>query len=313
MYITAGPDNPIWGALYVGIFNTPIENPDHYDNPCIPGFGRPPCVPNPFRQPACATDDPATQTGAAYQPSQMYPLGPLPGGGADVGLVARIPVNLVAFGSIPATATVTMRAPRVNGEVQPFKVHQWQSTGTGRANSCDPSFHPPVSVLVEGQVEIFMSDLVIDGVPVDLGPGCRTERPSDLRLWGEVGSGPGGGGGYTPGSGGDLGAYDGLHPGSSLPLDHPLYLGAFDGRDIPASTGVEVPPFTGCTAGDDDLSPLLTAMASGPNNPVRATQSPTVPFGDLPWDDFTECSSGICPLPAPATPEMPPLPNGELP
>ncbi len=307
MYITTGPDNPIWGAMFFGKFNTPVGDPDGYALACSPQPG-PPCVPNPFFQPTCATDDPATQTGMSYQAHRMYLLSPLAGGGADVGLVTELPVNLTAFGSIPATATVTMRAPRVNGEILPFEVHVWQSTSTGRASSCDPSFRPPASALVEGKVDIYISNLVIDGVPVELGPACRTESPSDLYLWGDFA-----GGGYSPGSGGLLGAFDGLHPGSSLPLDSPVYQGAFDGRDIPASTGVDVAPFTGCGSDGEDLSSILTSMASGPNNPVRAIQAPLVPLGEIPWDDFTRCISGLCPLPGPPAPEMPPLPNGETP
>ncbi|WP_344201930.1 hypothetical protein [Aeromicrobium alkaliterrae] len=304
MYLATSPDNPIWGAMYFGGLNFPVEDPDRYVLACA-DVGGPPCVPNPFEQPECATDDPSTQTGMSYQSHWMYTLGPLPGGGADVGLINEMEVNLLAFGSIPATATLTMRTPIVDGRVQPLSIHIWQATEVGRATSCDPSFVAEPSALVEGQVNIYVSDLSIDGVPVELGPSCRTERPSDLYLWGDFASGA-----YTAGSGGPLGAYDGLHPGSILPLTSPVYQGAFEGRDIPASTGIEVAPFTGCGTGSDDLGPLLTAMASGPNNPVSAVQGPLVPLGEIPWDDFTRCISNLCPLPGPATPPRPPLPIG---
>ncbi|OUZ10550.1 hypothetical protein BHE97_07275 [Aeromicrobium sp. PE09-221] len=314
MYITNGQDNPIWGGLYFGEYNRPVEDPEMYLPSCIPSTDVP-CVPNPFYQPECATSDPATQLKGQYQRHRMYPMGPLEGGGADVGLLTQMKVNMVAFGSVPATATLTMRSPRISGEVQPFYIHLWdsqvtRSTAPRRASSCDPDFRAPgaqVSSLVEGQIEVTLSDLVVDGVPVDVGPACRTEHAAEIDLWAEFDEGY-----YTAAGGGPLGAYDGLHPGSIIPLDHPLYFGAFDGRDIPASAGIDVPAFTGCGTGGDDLSPLVTAMASGPNNPVRAVQGPLISLNEIPWDDFTRCTQGggqlQCPLPGPETPEMPPLP-----
>lgn len=314
MYITTGPENPIWGGMFFGLFNYPVESPTTFRPGCTFLEG-PPCVPDPFHQPPCATDDPATQSGMQYQPHLMYALGPIAGGGADVGLVTKTKVNLVAFGSIPATATLTLRTPRANGEAQPFKVHIWQSTDAGRVNSCDPSFVPPTSALIEGQVDIYLSELTIDGVPVDVGASCRTERPSDLYLWGDFESG-----GYTAGTGGPVNAYDGMHPGSILPLTSPVYQGAFDGREIPASTGIDVAPFTGCVSGGDDLSSVLTSLASGPNNPVRVVQGPLVAAtGTIPFENLTQCVPqigqvpAICPLPGPAVPERPPLAGSETP
>lgn len=305
MYITVGPENPIWGALYFAEFNWPVEDPTQFVALCSQGR---PCVPDPFYQPECATDEPATRKMSYYFRNPLYPLSPLGGGGADVGLLAETRVNLLAFGSIPATATLTMRTPSSGGSVRPLMAHIWQR-GTGYPIGCGPLqvAAPPISALVEGKVEIRLSDLTVDGVSVDLGPNCRTETPVDLYLWGETDRR-----GYYPNSGGDLGAYDGLHPGSVIPLDDPFYFGHFEGRDLPASSGVHVPPFTGCGIGSDDLSPVISAMASGPNNPVRAVQGQTASFDSIPLEDLTQCSPfGGCPLPAPAVPPMPPLPSGE--
>jgi hypothetical protein len=306
MYITVGPDAPIWGALFFGEFNTPLDDPTGYLPSCLPGGHGAPCVPDPFYQPACATDDPATQSEAAYWRSPLLPLSPLEGGGADVGLVAEVPVNLVAFGSIPATATLTMRAPRVNGEVQPLMANIWDRNQGSAGCGPLPPGAPAVSALIDGQVEIRLSGLTVDGTPVDLGQRCRTVRPADLWLWGETTRG-----GYFPGSGGNIGAYDGLHPGSQLPLNHRLYFGRYDGKTIPPSDGVDVPRFVGCGTGGENLSPLVTAMASGPDNPVRVVQSPIIPIGRIPLEDFTQCDPfrpEVCPLPGPEAPEMPPLP-----
>lgn len=303
MYLTIKPEDPIWGVLYTGIYNWPAEDPTGFAQLCARGR---PCVSDPFYQPPCATDDPATQRVGQYLRHRVYPVSPRGGGGgADVGLLAEMRVNLIAFGALPATATLTLRAPRVDGQVQPIRVQTWQTTRLG----CDPSFvAPAASALAEGQVEISLADLEVDGVPVDLGPNCRTVRPADLALWGETEHG-----GYYPNTGGPLGAFDGLHPGSLGPLDSPFYF-EDNGRVIPPSTGITIPSFTGCGTGGEDLSPLVTAMASGPNNPVRAQQSTLITQldGSVDLNDLTKCQhTGECPLPAPAVPERPPLPEGD--
>jgi len=298
-YITMGTDIPMWAAVYVFMYNTPTDNPTSTVSQCARGRR---CVPNPFFQPACATDDINTQRKGQYFRSYIFPMSKLPGGGVDVGLVARTDVRLVAFGSMPATATLTLRVPQAGARVKPLVAHTWQSSG-----GCDPAqVGASADSLVEGQVEIRLSDLKVDGVPVPLGPSCRTERPADLALWGDPASG-----GYFPGSGGRLLAYDGAHVGSLGRLDDPFYV-ELQGRVIPPSTGVTIPPFTGCGVGDD-LDPLITAMASGPNNPLRVMQG-QARFWDSGFDlnDLEACdASGRCPLPVPPLGDRPPLPEGD--
>ncbi len=239
----------------------------------------------------------------------IYPMRPLAGGGAEIGVVTKTSVNLLAFGSIPATATVTVRVPRENGKVVPLIAHVCQTAPFGPRPGCDPSFSPPTATtLVEGTVEVFISDLVLDGVPVDVGPSCRTMEPTPVYLWGAQGENP-----YFPSSGGELGAYDGINPGSRFAVDHPIYRGRFDGREnIPASTGIDIPSFTGCGTAGEDLSSLVTSVAAGPNNPIRAIQKTPVEFPadeGVPIDDLLRCDiNGNCPLPAPPVPAAPPLP-----
>ena len=312
MYLELGPDDPIWAVIYLFEHNWPYDNPTLTRPTCkVPGSteGDPipdSCVPDPFFQPECATDDPDTQAKSFYFRSAVRPFAPLAGGGADVGVLADFPVNLVAFGSIPATATVAMRVPRENGEAGDLRAHVWERTSAPFKDGCAPlpEGTPPLTALVEGQVEIFLSDLMIDGASVDLGPACRTETPVDLYLWGDQRFGL-----YFPQSGGPLAAEDGVHPGSRGPLDNPQYL-EDNGRVIPASSGVDIPPFTGCGANGEDLSGIVTAMASGPDNPVRATQGRVNYFTglDFPLDDFTRCDyNGDCPLPGPEAPPRPDL------
>lgn len=305
--ITIGPDAPMWGALYTFMYNTPTDDPVSYLQPCIRNR---PCIPNPFAQPACATDDLSTQSRGPFFRHQLYPVSPLATGGADVGLLAKVPVKLSAFGSIPAEVTLTLRTPRVDGRVKPLNIYMWQINPS--ALSCDPDYVPPSTfdILAEGEVEISLSDLSVDGVDVPLGPSCRTVEPAELALWGETSKGE-----YTARDGGPLGAFDGLHPGSLGPLDNPYYPKELQGRTIPASTGLTVPPFTGCGVGGEDLSPLVTSMASGPNNPIRATQGKvafhsTLDGAKIDLDTVKDCFGDECPV-IPAAPETPPLPAGD--
>lgn len=296
----------IWGGLYFGQFNSPIENPTSFKATCT--TASPYCIPDPFYQPSCATDDPATQWVTAYTRHLMYPLNPLKSGGAEVGVLIKDKINLIAFGTIPATATLTLFVPRVNGKVPPLKIHGWDRK-PNKGCVPIPADIPRTSTLLEGKVTVQLSDLVVDGVPVDLGPRCRTREPTDLYVWGKVTPGDRENT-YFPGSGGPLGAYAGLHPGSRGPLNDPYYL-EDNGRTIPPSSGIDIPPFTNCGAGGDDLSPLVTAMASGPNNPVSARQGPIVPLNRIPLEDISMCARTLCPLPAPDVPARPPLPDGE--
>lgn len=301
MYITVRPTDPIWGVFYNNMWNMPADDPTMFQALCQRNR---PCIPDPFRQPACATDDITTQRRGLYLRYLLYPVRPLDAGGVDVGFIASTKVNLPAFGAIPAQATLTLRSPRVDGRVEPFRIQLWQTGNSTRG--CDPDAATSVDTLVEAKVEIQLSDLSVDGVPVDLGDECRTVEPADLDLWGETESG-----GYFPNTGGNLGAYDGLHPGSLGPLTSPFYRGD-EGRTLPPSTGLTIPPFAGCRGADgQDLSTLVTTMASGPDNPVRVKQGTViVPPGGVDLDDLTRCSN-TCPLPAPDAPEQPPLPAGD--
>lgn len=318
MFISIGPDSPIWGALYQPQYNYPVgdPNPTEYRASCATRGTPPlpPCVAWPFAQPDCATADTSTQYRVIYFRGFIYPFSPLDGGGADVGKVAEVRVNLAAFGSIPASATITLRTPRVNGKVKPFVFHDWQSVA--RPSGCDPTFHQSipngtVRVLVEGSVNISISDLKVDGVPVELGDHCRTVRPADLQLWSTAD------GSYFPAQGGTLGAWDGLQDTTDLPWDSPYYTPEENGRVLKPSTGLTVPPFTGCGTNGEDLSPLLTAMASGPNNPISVSQGTQVQHqhtpgdGKLDLDDLKSCRNGFCPTPGPDSPERPPLPAGD--
>ncbi|WP_408898326.1 hypothetical protein ACJ5H2_04250 [Nocardioides sp. R1-1] len=313
MYITIGPENPIWGVFYSNLFNSPVDNPTGFKNLC--SQRNPVCVPDPFEQPDCATSDPETQFRGAFWRYRLYPVSPRAksaGGGVDVGVIARTRVNLLAFGSVPASATLTLTTPRVAGKVEPLRIMLWSLNRRGCETTGNDAHWYHAHAFVEGRVNIAISDLRVDGVPVDVGDSCRTARPAQLSLYNE---GQAASGGYSGGGGGNLGAFDGLQKGSLGPLDSPLYY-EDRGRTLPDSTGMTIPEFTGCKGTSDDLSPLVTAMASGPNNPVRVTQSGVVtPDGGVDLDDLEKCYTypdgvKLCPTP-PDAPPTPPIPAGE--
>lgn len=319
--ITIGPDQPMFAVIYPTLKNTPGVNGGPPTFLALCQRGRP-CVANPFEQPACATDDISTQRRGPYLRALATPVGARSGNprdtkGLDVGLYAVAKMRLLTFGFVPAEATVELRAPMEKGRPMPLTVHIWSVQALSAANGCDPDFRgADIDTYVEGQLEIKVRSLTIDGKPVDVGDRCRTVRPTPLRLWGEKG--------YAPGGGGDLAAYDGLHKGSldSIgPLDSPYYRELFaslpdgsslQGRRIPASTGLDIPAFTGCRSKDgDDISALVTATSSGPNNPLRITQSPpALRDGPINPSDLGEPSSdGRDPIKlAPQVPPAPPLP-----
>ncbi len=295
MTIEIDENNPIFGVLRYGRWNAPIEDPVGYDGPAS-------FVPWPFDDIPCATVPVEDYPLGQYVPSDVTFFTVTPEGAVDeVGQLPATRVNLLAFGSIPASVTVNLSMTRNGGQITPWLNQLWQPNpvipGCGVAGAAE--FYRSV---VEGQADMRLSDLVIDGVPVDLGPSCRTQTPVNVSLWGEDG--------YFALEGGLLGQYDGLATGTRIPLVSPQYFEQ-EGRMIPDSTGLDIPPFVGCGTGGEDLSDVVTAMASGPNNPVRIAQgNPTkVPYDP---DNILACDiTGACPLPAPAAPAAPPLPDGE--
>lgn len=315
MYITIRPDNPIWGLLYYGEWNAcgsgrraticPIGKP-------VESYGSSIRIGWPFALPGTCTAGANPNANTQYVRSKLVVVSvrkrPTPSGteypADQIGQFPAVRVNMVAFGSIPVTATLRMSMRKRDGVTFPWTVHVWNPTGLVGCAQTPSTYY---RALIEGQVDIRLSDLRVDGNPVDLGSSCRTSRPVDLALWGEPG--------YIALSGGLLSQRSGLETGSGtvVPLRTPGYPETNssiyfedEGRMLPDSTGVTIPPFTGCGT-TEDLDPLVTAMASGPDNPVTVAQGYPLSDGfDL--ADLGRCSaSGRCPLPAPEVPERPAL------
>ncbi|MGV9883603.1 DUF6801 domain-containing protein [Streptomyces sp. NPDC003006] len=123
--------------------------------------------------------------------------------------------TFLAFGFQPITA-------KVRFEARPATV----------VNIIRPG-KPPVTRVGYRQ-HLRLHGVRVNGVPLDVGPRCRTSRPIDTRLTGS----------YPVTSGG-------------------LLQGTLD-----------IPPFSGCGANGEDLDPLLTATVSGPGNPLKIRQGP---------------------------------------
>ncbi|WP_216215746.1 hypothetical protein [Amycolatopsis aidingensis] len=125
----------------------------------------------------------------------------------------------VTFGFMPVTNTV---------EMVPDGVSEGLMT---------VGFQPVPHAEVDLTLKLFLalSDVRVDGEPLDVGPNCRTAEPLVIKIKDKVN----------------------LRPE--------------DGATTTNST-FEIPPFTGCGA-TEDLDPLLTGMISGPGNELSSTLS----------------------------------------
>ncbi|MER6505121.1 DUF6801 domain-containing protein [Streptomyces sp. NPDC001455] len=107
-----------------------------------------------------------------------------------------------------------------------------------------------------------LRDVEVNGTPLDVGPNCRTAAPFKVVLNG----------------------------------DFPKYVNVFGGG--PMNGKVEIPPFSGCGTGGEDLDNLFTAAISGPGNVVAMNQGMTC----VPSDSSTFCPPTVPTLPGKETP-----------
>jgi hypothetical protein len=252
-------------------------------------------MPDPFYQPPCARPDGSNGQQDFFFQSWFFALHELhptkskpnpypdPNRAAPYGLFPDTPVSMLAFGSIPVTATLHLQQPvDREGVVTPLRVYTWQPI-SGVPPECDPSYLPTILIhsLVVGSLNASLSNVEVDGQRVNVGTSCRSVTPLKVSLWGlpaQEGQLD-----YTVGGGGLLGQYDGAHVGSLKGIRLPKLpaLGASTGLTfpIPKSTGITIPHFTGCGTGGDNLDPLINASVSGPDNPLKALQGPATASG----------------------------------
>jgi hypothetical protein len=149
-----------------------------------------------------------------------------PGSAQPFGIFAPIRTTVLAFGSIPVTATVHLSQIVVKGQPEAFTVF---ASGTQ---------NPPkitLPTVVNGRLQLRLSDVAVDQVPLDVGPSCQLSTPMKLQVVGIS----------------------------------PVYNLFFGG---PLSGAATIPSFAGCHNGSEDLDPLITGMISGGGNPVSLRQ-----------------------------------------
>lgn len=164
-------------------------------------------------------------------------------------------VRTVAFGSIPVEATVELSLP-TDSEGLPVGLNalalndEYADPNTGPyAGKYGAKYQIVGASTVTGRVNVRVSKLSVDGVSVAVGAGCRTNGAATLD---------GHGVGYV--------AEPGVDP-TYVPAGsyNPLFGGEITGT-------LDVPAFTGCGQGGDDLSALVSTMASGHGFPVTIEQ-----------------------------------------
>ncbi|MFB9314525.1 hypothetical protein [Nocardioides plantarum] len=174
-----------------------------------------------------------------------------PGSSHDYGDLAPVVVRSLAFGAIPVQVTVHINQQRnADGTPVPIKL----STQEDQLKTVEGEQQPRWTLYdssATAKLELRLSDLSIDGQPVPLGPACRPVRASDLVLRGE---------GYT-----NVATIDRAALTSTVAGLQRYYAAGGGGR---LTGNVDIPPFAGCRHGTEDLSPLLTATISGPDNPL---------------------------------------------
>jgi len=183
------------------------------------------------------------------------------------GTFAPMHIRTVGFGSIPVEATAYISQPIApDGYREPMELYySTESTpipagselnGWGQApNGAHTFFALPAEVT--GHVDIRISDVTVDGVPMNVGPNCHTATPGKLNI--------SQGGGF----------YDGDSDPSDRtinPLGTPGAWRPLGAGDTTVPGSVQIPAFAGCRQGNEDLDSLLTGLVSGEHNTVIATQ-----------------------------------------
>jgi hypothetical protein len=167
-----------------------------------------------------------------------------PGAKHNYGISPEFSVRTVAFGAIPAEATLRMvQARQADGTPKPLVAMNQRMTLVG-GNRWDES-----DTYIDDAMTIEVTGLSIDGNDLGLRQGCQTSTPAPLKL---IGKGK-------------------FHGQADIDPVNP----ALSGHFLPAKGGliqgtVTIPDFTGCvTSSGEDVSRLLTTSVSGEAMPVR--------------------------------------------
>lgn len=217
-----------------------------------------------YKLPTITRTDPSCRRLAPYAQTADYQafvhLRSTRGARAPYGYLGPFTVRTLAFGSIPVEAQIRISQLR-DGDDLPIGLEMTQNTGyfcAGLGPHAGPEEvegHQEAAQL-RGQVMVEVVALTVDGVSVKLRDTCRVREPSALRLSGRE--------------------YFSLAPDNEK-LDEPegQVPWVMKTREFTMANGglltgkLAIPSFVGClTSAGEDLSPLLTAAVSGPENPV---------------------------------------------
>jgi hypothetical protein len=185
--------------------------------------------------------------------------------------LAQLPpmrTTFLGFGFQPVSATVTLEQVGPHPVVTLVAYADQGTPGPGAV----PNQTTPFISVATAHLRLVVSDVAVNGVPLDVGPSCRTKGTLT-----------------TPGNGIDPGAL--VLVGGDAPDDpepdanNPAAGGALAGL-------ASIPPFTGCVSSSgENLDALLTASVSGPRNYVQVDEgTPCSGFG------YGTCTSSKLPL-----------------
>src|SRR5699024_5552635 len=185
-------------------------------------------------------------------------------------------VNNIAFGAVPAKATIQLRQTRrPDGLPMPMEMttREYQGSasepcGVGKRNYLYDQMY------LTGRVDVNLMSLTVDGVDVPLGGKCRATEPAEIEV------------SHAPEHSPDVSGFHPALPPSNTTKRFNARLGGL------LSGTIDIAPFVDCGK-NEDLDPLLTALISGPDNPVEVrtqavsgqdTFSPTNPpiYGKVP-------------------------------
>lgn len=184
-------------------------------------------------------------------------------------------VRTVAFGAIPVEATLQISQIR-DDEDLPLPL----ISATSAKFYCpghERKGYLNTDSTVSGSLEVRLTRIKVDGVPIDVGSACKT-GPAEIALKGR---------GYWDRD-------PSIPAADKPPQPTTIYYTAALGGLLTGT--LDIPAFSGCRSGTgDDISPLLTSAVSGPGNPMTVRQSPIMP------KCFDPTSGGSCIIP----PEFP--------
>jgi hypothetical protein len=178
-----------------------------------------------------------------------------------------------SYGFVPVTATATL----VQYGKAPVIAVLYQNEGlpvpTGGGNG-----NAPYVVIVTGSFELRISDVDVNGVPLDVGPSCRTDG---------ILSTPG-----NPAAPGELMLSGGSRNGDPVPA----YASVLNGGSVAGLASI--PPFTGCVSRTgEDLDALITSSISGTGDYVKEVQGRSCV--NFPGDPTNCTSTGLPEYPLP--------------